>query len=60
MNRHFVITEPEQIYLDFESVLRRTIRRTQIIVVDDCSTDDSFDIIGNFKDIEVHLERNGS
>lgn len=32
---------------------------TQIIVVDDCSTDDSLDIIGNFKDIEVvHLERN--
>ena len=41
-----------------ESVLNQTFRDFELIIVDDCSMDDSFEVINTFKDKRIKAIRN--
>ena len=53
-----VYNEEEYIEKSLQSILNQTIQDFEVIIFDDCSTDDTVEIINNFKDNRIFLYQN--
>ena len=48
----------KHVYKSIQSVLNQTFTDFEFIIIDDCSTDESWDIIQSFSDSRIHIVRN--